>query len=82
MFLSRDWTTVWTGSSASITLVTEKMADLSLYVVGVFLVLVVRFSDKDLVIGLNNGLALTPPSKSYLLNSRFEHEFELICSLA
>ena len=47
------------------------------YVVGVFLLLVVRFSDKDLVIGLHNGLALTPPSKSYLLNSRFEHEFVL-----
>ena len=30
---------------------------------GVFLLLVVGFSDKDLVIGLDNGLALTPPSK-------------------
>ena len=39
------------------------MADRSLYVVGVFLLLVVGFSDKDLVIGLDNGLALTPPSK-------------------
>ena len=39
------------------------MAARSLYVVGVFLLLVVRFSDKDLVIGLDNGLALTPPSK-------------------
>ena len=39
------------------------MADLSLYVEGVFLLLVVRFSEKDLVIGLDNGLALTPPSK-------------------
>ena len=59
------------------------MADLWLYVVGVFLLLLVRFSDKDLVIGLDNGLALTPPSKSYLLNSRFEHEFVLhICNSA
>ena len=46
------------------------MADRSLYVVGVFLLLVVRFSDKDLVIGLDNGLALTPPSKVFDL----EHE--------
>ena len=54
------------------------MADLSWCVVGVFLVLAVRFSDNDLVIGLDNGLALTPPSESYLLSSRFEHEFVLI----
>ena len=33
------------------------------YVVAVFLLLVVGFSDKELVIGLNNGLALAPPSK-------------------
>ena len=39
------------------------MADRSLYVVVVFLLLVVGFSDKYLVIGLDNGLALTPPSK-------------------
>ena len=39
------------------------MAARTLYVVGVFLLLVVRFSDKDLVIALDNGLALTPPSK-------------------
>ena len=39
------------------------MADRSSYVLGAFLLLVVRFSDKDLVIGLDNGLALTPPSK-------------------
>ena len=50
----------------------------SWFIVGVFLLLVAGFSDKHLVIGLNNGLALTPPSKSYLLNSRFEHEFVLI----
>lgn len=39
------------------------MADRTLSVVGIFLLLVVRFSEKDLVIGLDNGLALTPPSK-------------------
>ena len=50
----------------------------SWFVVGVSLLLVVGFSDKHLVIGLNNGLALTPPSKFYLLNSRSEHEFVLI----
>lgn len=50
---------------------TEIMADL--HVALVFLLLVVRFSDKELVTGLDNGLALTPPSKFYLLNSRFQH---------
>ena len=53
----------------------------SWFVVGVSLLLVAGFSDKDLVIGLDNGLALTPPSKSYLLNSRFEHEFALIFAI-
>jgi hypothetical protein len=43
----------------------DKMADRSLCGVAVLL-LVVGFSDKDLVIGLDNGLALTPPSKFYL----------------
>ena len=36
----------------------------SWFIVGVFLLLVAGFS--DLAIGLNNGLALTPPSKSVL----------------
>ena len=45
------------------------MADRSsCYVVGVFLLLVVGFSDKHLVIALNNGLALTPPSKFLIWN--------------
>jgi len=39
------------------------MADRLLYVTVVFLHLLVGFSDKDLVIALDNGLALTPPSK-------------------
>lgn len=37
------------------------MADRLLYVTVVFLHLLVGFFDKDLVIGLDNGLALTPP---------------------
>ena len=45
-------------------LVTDKMAGCSLCVVSVFLFLVVGFSDENLVIGLDNGLALTPPSTS------------------
>jgi len=49
---------------------TKKMADRWLHVVVVFLLLNVGFSHNDLVIGLDNGLALTPPSKFYLLNSR------------
>lgn len=54
------------------------MADRSLYVVAVFLCLVFGFSNWDLVVGLDNGLALTPPSKFYLLNSRFGHEPSLL----
>ena len=34
-------------------------------VVFVFLLFVVRFFGKDLVLGLDNGLALTPPSNVY-----------------
>ena len=54
------------------------MADRSLYVVAISLLLVFGFPDRDLVVGLDNGLALTPPSKFYLLNSRFGHEPSLL----
>ena len=62
------------------------MADRSLYVVGVFLLLLVGFSVKDLVIGLDNGLALTPPSKFFDLENEivsiwkpYITYFELMC---
>ena len=57
------------------------MAARTLYVVGVFLLLVVRFSDKDLVIGLDNGLALTPPSKFLIWKMKLcgYGNFELMC---
>ena len=44
----------------------DKMAGHLSCVVAVFLLLVVGFSDKELVVGLDNGLALTPPSTFYL----------------
>ena len=47
------------------------MAARSFYIVGVFLLLVVGFSDKDLVIGLDNGLAPTPPSKFLIWKMKF-----------
>ena len=45
------------------------MANRSLYVVAVFLLLLVGFSEKDLVIGLDNGLALTPPSELFIVKT-------------